>query len=382
MARRTRATSPFLPTPTEREKLPSRSALARALRALPDPMTRIVGPMSGKDVPIEVDGVRNELSEDQITDALEKMAFLKEHEINAFAENSRRSMRSDWRHWIAYCAQERRVAMPIALKDACHFIDALIAAGYKRATLEHLIFTLTKACQIWSCPSPFEDLLWKDFWRDRCRDDLEKDQYQAPAMNVEDLRTLIAAMDADDPRSIRDTAFVAVSYNLMARASELVAMEWASITFDFDQEGSANFRMGKSKTDLHGKGTDMHLWPETAALLLAWKAHSFEECPFVFHALPRYKGQPLDRTKPLNVRQVSRILERLVVRSGLDKQLSGHSSRVGAAQDMTRAGQSLPEIMQAGRWKSPQMPARYAEKEIAARAGRARRVALDKLSEK
>ncbi|MCW2240641.1 tyrosine-type recombinase/integrase [Azospirillum canadense] len=49
--------------------------------------------------------------------------------------------------------------------------------------------------------------------------------------------------------------------------------------------------------------------------------------------------------------------------AGIDPALvSGHSLRVGAAQDLTAAGFGLPAIQQAGRWKSPNMPARYAEK--------------------
>ena len=35
------------------------------------------------------------------------------------------------------------------------------------------------------------------------------------------------------------------------------------------------------------------------------------------------------------------------------------------AQDLAAEGAELPAIMQAGRWKSPEMPARYAERMIA-----------------
>jgi hypothetical protein len=38
------------------------------------------------------------------------------------------------------------------------------------------------------------------------------------------------------------------------------------------------------------------------------------------------------------------------------------STRVGAAQDMLRYGEQLPGIMQAGRWKTAQMVARYTAK--------------------
>ena len=37
------------------------------------------------------------------------------------------------------------------------------------------------------------------------------------------------------------------------------------------------------------------------------------------------------------------------------------------AQDLAAEGAELPAIMQAGRWKSPEMPARYAERMIAGR---------------
>ena len=49
------------------------------------------------------------------------------------------------------------------------------------------------------------------------------------------------------------------------------------------------------------------------------------------------------------------------------QEVSGHSARVGMAQDLTAHGIELPAIMQAGRWKSSRMPARYGEKLAAGR---------------
>ena len=47
--------------------------------------------------------------------------------------------------------------------------------------------------------------------------------------------------------------------------------------------------------------------------------------------------------------------------------LSGHSMRVGAAQDLMRDGAGLPPIMRAGGWKSLNVLGRYVEHaEIAA----------------
>ncbi|MBL6459536.1 tyrosine-type recombinase/integrase [Belnapia sp. T6] len=65
---------------------------------------------------------------------------------------------------------------------------------------------------------------------------------------------------------------------------------------------------------------------------------------------------------------MSRILKRLAKRAGLNPTaISGHSARVGMAQDLVAGGADLVAVMQAGRWKSPTMPARYAERLLANR---------------
>ena len=42
------------------------------------------------------------------------------------------------------------------------------------------------------------------------------------------------------------------------------------------------------------------------------------------------------------------------------------------AQDLSAAGFALPELMTAGRWKSPRMPARHTERQAARRGAVAR----------
>jgi hypothetical protein len=57
-------------------------------------------------------------------------------------------------------------------------------------------------------------------------------------------------------------------------------------------------------------------------------------------------------------------------------QASGHSTRVGAAQDLSsELDIDLVAITQAGGWKSPRVPLQYAEKINAARSRMARAAA-------
>jgi hypothetical protein len=53
-------------------------------------------------------------------------------------------------------------------------------------------------------------------------------------------------------------------------------------------------------------------------------------------------------------------------------EISGHSIRVGATQDLLALNIDLASVMQAGRWKSHRKPMRYGEHVLAARGAMAR----------
>jgi len=63
--------------------------------------------------------------------------------------------------------------------------------------------------------------------------------------------------------------------------------------------------------------------------------------------------------------QVNSIYKRLAKRDGLDKdlieQISGHSLRIGHAQDMLNSGESMLMIMSKGRWLKTDTVMRYVE---------------------
>lgn len=70
--------------------------------------------------------------------------------------------------------------------------------------------------------------------------------------------------------------------------------------------------------------------------------------------------------EPLDPGDVARMFKAMAASAGIAPKLvasiSGHSSRVGAAQDQVRHGVELPAVMQAGGWSSPAMVARYSAK--------------------
>lgn len=56
-------------------------------------------------------------------------------------------------------------------------------------------------------------------------------------------------------------------------------------------------------------------------------------------------------------------------------QVSEHSVRIGATQDLLTPNIDLASVMQAGRWKSTAMPMRYGEDVLATRGAMARAAA-------
>jgi hypothetical protein len=79
----------------------------------------------------------------------------------------------------------------------------------------------------------------------------------------------------------------------------------------------------------------------------------------VFRTLTK-GGRPRGR---LRAADIPAIFKGLAARAGIDPALiSGHSVRVGMAQDLVAGGYDLGGIMQAGRWKSAGMVARYSER--------------------
>ena len=110
---------------------------------------------------------------------------------------------------------------------------------------------------------------------------------------------------------------------------------------------------------------------DTVRLVRAWLARSGITEGRLFRSVAK-SGQLGERLDPS---QVPRIFKAMADRAGLPEALvqglSGHSARVGAAQDMIAAGIELPAILQAGRWKSTAMVNRYGERLLARRSGAA-----------
>ncbi|MFC7694277.1 tyrosine-type recombinase/integrase [Paeniroseomonas aquatica] len=162
----------------------------------------------------------------------------------------------------------------------------------------------------------------------------------------------------------RDLTLIRTMRDMLARRSEIVALEVADLEFATD--GTATVLIRRSKTDQAGVGEVCWLAKQTTQLLRdLLKATGITAGP-LFRPISK---AGVVGTTALASGEGSRILKRLAQKAGLEpSRISGHSARVGMAQDLVARGADLPAVMQAGRWKTPAMPARYAERLLAGRS--------------
>lgn len=181
---------------------------------------------------------------------------------------------------------------------------------------------------------------------------------QAKGMTREYLEKCIA-VQPDDPWGMRNRAMISLGYDLLTRRSELVALR----TDDIELRGDGTLRaiIRRSKADPFGMGRIGFSSRRSAELVGKWLAWRGEGIDPLFCGI--YQGKPINR--PLGTTKVKLIIKEAIAAAGLPPEdvaaFSGHSLRVGAAQDLLCAGFDTAAIMRAGGWKSVNVLGRYLE---------------------
>jgi integrase/recombinase XerD len=173
------------------------------------------------------------------------------------------------------------------------------------------------------------------------------------------IRSTVVAACPETVAGARDAALISVGYDTFCRSSELAAMRVEHI--QLGRDGDSSILIPRSKADTSGDGRIAHFSPDTSRLLSDWIDVAHLTNGPVFRSLHLHRVAD----GPLATSSIRRLIKRATQRAGLDSaitaELSGHSMRIGAAQDMMVAGFDAIAIMQAGGWKSANVVLRYVE---------------------
>lgn len=274
----------------------------------------------------------------------------------AYAPATIRSYLGDIAAFEAWCEEEGIAPFPAEVDTVCRFIED---QGTEKAasTVRRRLYAIRKVHRLLQMPDPTHDEEINLSLR-RVRRSKAIRPRQAKGM-TRDYLDRFRATQPDTVIGLRNRAMLSVGYELLTRRSELVALR----TDDLEERGDGTFRVliRRSKADQFGAGRIAFTSTRTAELLRHWLEIRGPEIDWLF--CPVYQGKPINRD--LSTTTVKRVVKQAAVRAQLDATdiaaFSGHSMRVGAAQDLLKRGFDTAAIMRAGGWKSVNVLARYLE---------------------
>jgi len=274
----------------------------------------------------------------------------------AYAPSTMRSYRADVEAFETWCQENRCIPFPASVETVCRFLQD---QGAKKApsTVRRRLYAIRKVHRLLKLTDPtYDEEINLTFRRIR-RGKLTRPK-QAKGLTRVYLDAFLAAQP-DDPWGLRGRAMLSLGYELLARRSELVALTTEDI--EFVDDGTARVIIRRSKSDPYGQGRIAFTSVKTTKAVSDWLAWRGPDIKYLF--CPIYKSKAVDRN--LSTSTVKRLVKSAAAAAGLEPDVvdtfSGHSLRVGAAQDLLCAGYDSVAIMRAGGWKSVSVLTRYLE---------------------
>ena len=275
----------------------------------------------------------------------------------AYAPSTIRAYRSNFEAFIKYCDENNVNALPAKPETVAIFIKNL-SAQLKSSSIKVAVASIAALHNLNSLKDPTQHPDVKIEMRRMYRT-LGRYAKQAYGINKDLLEKMVAATD-NSLRGVRDRAILLVAYDSLCRRSELVSLAFEDLTIN-NQDGSIKLKLRKSKTDPHGIGKNLYLSDEAQHAIKEWIVKSKISSGKIFRAITvsgKIRGS-------LNSSHIGRIYKKIAQLSMFDqsiiKNISGHSLRVGAAQDLMLLGKTLPDIMNRGRWSKLDTVMRYLE---------------------
>lgn len=276
----------------------------------------------------------------------------------AYAPATMRSYCSDVEAFENWCV-ENCISQPFtaSVENVCRFLED---QGRSKApsTVRRRLYAIRKVHRLLRLPDPTYDEDINLAFR-KVRRACAVRPRQAKGLTRRYLDQFMES-EPDTPWGLRNRAMLALGYELLTRRSELIALRNQDLTER--EDGTLRVLIRRSKADPFGEGRIAFTSTQTADLLREWLDFRGPEIEWLFR--PIYQGKVIDRC--LETTTVKRVVKDAAKRCGLKAKhvnsFSGHSMRVGAAQDLLIRGFDTAAIMRAGGWKSVNVLVRYLEK--------------------
>jgi site-specific recombinase XerD len=278
----------------------------------------------------------------------------------AYAPSTIRAYRADFSDFIGFFHERNANALPAQPHLVVQYIAGLTDSGRSSASIRRALCGLSAIHRLNRFEDPTKDPDVTLEMR-RMHRKLGRSSKQAAGINTDTLEKLLLATE-DSIRGIRDRALLLVAYDTLCRRSELVSLQIKDVKINIKNDiETSSVLLRKSKTDQDSAGKWLYLSERTHTALARWIKKLPRGQEMLFCGL----NLALDISPQIIAVQINRIYKKIARKAGLNKSevgaISGHSMRVGAAQDLVNSGASMPTIMQRGRWTKTDTVMRYIE---------------------
>lgn len=270
----------------------------------------------------------------------------------AFADNTVRAYRADFNDFAAWCKSQQLDPALISSAQVANYVTWM-SQRRSTATVRRRIGSLSALYKLLDMHDPTRAiavvLALKRMHRQQGRG-----QVQAVPL-TEDILNKLLRVCTPDLAGQRNTLLLHLGHETMRRRAELCSFRFNDLQTLASGQAVLNLRF--SKTDQYGDGKLIAISPMLANLISAWGDRIGHE-GYLLRNLHSHNAGVGHKLSPGSVNQ---ILVKLQNRAGLilERNLSGHSFRVGAAVDMLLAGETMERIMLKGGWKSESTVMRY-----------------------
>lgn len=290
----------------------------------------------------------------QINNKISEAALLRLE--GAYADGTLRAYRADIRMFVSWCENAGRIPFPAQPSTISKFITHE-AERCAPGTIKRRLSAIRKIHSLLKLENPVEDEDVKISLRRVLRAKISRPQ-QALGLNTE-LRQKIIDTFPNNLIGKRNCALIAVGYDTLARRSELVGLLLSDLKILASGDGQMLIR--RAKNDPYGSGRIGYISKSTVGVLNAWLEAAEIKDGVIFRSIQRNTI----KERALHPCAVNRILKQAARNAALSpetvSELSGHSMRIGAAQDLVSAGVDMLSVMQAGGWKTIHVVSRYVE---------------------
>lgn len=279
----------------------------------------------------------------------------------AYAPSTIRAYKTNFENFIKYCEKHELIALPANSDAVAGYIRIISDGRLKSSSVRIAVAAISAIHRLNRITDPCEDPTVKIEVR-RTNRKLGRYTHQAFGITNDLLNKMINTLN-NDLRSARDRAILLLAYDGMCRRSEIVSIKFEDLqtTYKNNRITDIRVKLRKSKTDQEGIGHPLYTSETCKKAIIDWLEKSQITEGFLFRAIKK-DG---DLEDSLSASKINKLFKDLAKKACLPeetiKNISGHSARIGAAQDLLKSGASLAIMMQRGRWSKPDTLMRYVE---------------------